>query len=150
LDDSQQFSGTVFGLSTTGTNSLDLSDISFINPTSTTAKYSNGVLTVTDGTHTTTIALAGNYTGQSFVTSSDGHNGTTVIDPDPPMPQAAWASTLLGSMFLAHGGTVAPADMFAAGGAREPWAVVKPPAAGSAPGGYVPGSDTFWPAPFKV
>ena len=100
LDDTRQFSGTVSGLATTGANSIDLSDISFVNTKVTTAQFNNGVLTVTDGTHTATIALAGNYTGQTFVTSSDGHNGTTVIDPSPstPDPFAAWTSTSAGGM----------------------------------------------------
>jgi hypothetical protein len=39
------------------------------------------VLTVTDGTHTAHIHLAGNYSGSTFTTSSDGHGGTTVVDP---------------------------------------------------------------------
>jgi hypothetical protein len=129
LDDSQQFEGTVFGLSTAGTNTLDLSDISFINSTATTANYNNGVLTVTDGTHSATIALAGDYTGQTFLTSSDGHNGTLVIDPDPPGLPATSASTVLGSMLLTEGR--APIMLFSA-----TYAETAPPNMAPASGGF--------------
>jgi hypothetical protein len=36
---------------------------------------------VTDGTHTATIALSGNYLASSFVASNDGHGGVDIIDP---------------------------------------------------------------------
>jgi hypothetical protein len=36
---------------------------------------------VTDGTHTANIALLGNYLASTFVTSSDGHGGTAIVDP---------------------------------------------------------------------
>ena len=42
---------------------------------------SGGVLTVTDGTHTAHIHLAGDYTASTFVAASDGHGGTIVTDP---------------------------------------------------------------------
>src|SRR6516165_3460407 len=42
---------------------------------------SGGTLTVTDGSHTANIALLGNYIASTFVTSSDGHGGTNVVDP---------------------------------------------------------------------
>jgi len=69
------------GLAANGSNALDLSDISFISTATTTATFNSGTLTVTDGTHVATIALTGNYTNGTFVTSSDGHNGTNVVDP---------------------------------------------------------------------
>ncbi|HEY2177063.1 MAG TPA: hypothetical protein VGH15_00650 [Caulobacteraceae bacterium] len=84
LGHSVSYKGKVSGLSTTGASSLDLSDITFTSGT-TKATYSgtttSGTLTVTDGTHTTHIALLGNYVGHVFSVSSDGHGGTTVIDP---------------------------------------------------------------------
>jgi len=83
LTDSQAYAGTITGFSKTGTTSLDLGDIAF--GTTTKATYSgtttSGVLTVTDGTHTAKIKLAGNYTASAFTVSSDGHGGTTVVDP---------------------------------------------------------------------
>ena len=48
---------------------------------------SPGTLTVSDGTHTASIALLGNYSLANFTASSDGHGGTSVIDP--PLPQAS-------------------------------------------------------------
>jgi hypothetical protein len=41
-------------------------------------------LTVSDGGRTASIALLGNYSLGNFTVSSDGHGGTTVVDP--PLP----------------------------------------------------------------
>jgi choice-of-anchor C domain-containing protein len=81
LDNSSSFSGTVAGLA--GQDTLDLRDV---NPaTVQTPTYSGsssgGTLTVTDGSHTAKIALLGNYLASTFVTSSDSHGGTAVVDP---------------------------------------------------------------------
>ena len=48
---------------------------------------SGGTLAVTDGTHTANIALLGNYLASTFVTSSDGHGGTSVVDPPSVLNQ---------------------------------------------------------------
>jgi hypothetical protein len=84
LAKSQAYTGQVTGLSKTGTSSLDLLDIAFASGT-TKATFSgttaSGTLTVTDGTHTAKITLIGDYVGHTFTTSSDGHGGTTVVDP---------------------------------------------------------------------
>ncbi|MGI9170806.1 MAG: hypothetical protein ACR2FH_11650, partial [Caulobacteraceae bacterium] len=48
-----------------------------------------GVLTITDGTHTARIDLRGDYLGDVFTATSDGHGGTRVVDP------AAAAAALL-------------------------------------------------------
>jgi hypothetical protein len=40
-----------------------------------------GTLTVSDGTHTAHIVLPGSYSLGNFTPTSDGHNGTTVVDP---------------------------------------------------------------------
>jgi hypothetical protein len=40
-----------------------------------------GKLHVTDGTNSADIALIGNYMASVFVASSDGHSGTSVVDP---------------------------------------------------------------------
>jgi hypothetical protein len=42
---------------------------------------SGGTLHVTDATHTANIGLLGNYLASTFTTSSDGHGGTSVVDP---------------------------------------------------------------------
>jgi large repetitive protein len=80
LAQSLQFGGTIVGLAASGANALDLADIGFISGT-TKANFSGGTLTVTDGTHNAHIVLAGDYTGHTFVTSSDQSGGTKVVDP---------------------------------------------------------------------
>jgi hypothetical protein len=83
LDNSQNFTGTVAGLALG--NYLDLTDIPYV--ASKTPGYTpnsgntGGTLSVTDGTHTTNIALLGNYLASSFVSSSDSHGGTLIHDP---------------------------------------------------------------------
>ncbi|OKO90678.1 hypothetical protein AC629_04245 [Bradyrhizobium sp. NAS80.1] len=42
---------------------------------------SPGTLTVSDGTHTASVALLGNYSLANFTAASDGHGGTSVVDP---------------------------------------------------------------------
>ena len=81
LDDSLGFSGTVTGLS--GQDTLDLKDIAFatVHTPTYSGTSTGGTLTVTDGTHTATIALSGNYLTSSFVASNDGHGGVDIIDP---------------------------------------------------------------------
>jgi hypothetical protein len=81
LDSASSFSGTVAGLA--GQDTLDLRDITA--GASATVNYSGdaygGTLKVTDGTHGANIALLGNYLASTFVASSDGHGGTSIIDP---------------------------------------------------------------------
>ena len=92
LEDSVAYTGKVVGLSNTGTNSLDLRDITFTSGV-TKATYSgttaSGTLTVTDGTHTAHIQLIGNYTtAGAFVLSSDTFGGTSIVDPQHSTPAA--------------------------------------------------------------
>jgi hypothetical protein len=80
LYDSLSFTGSVTGM--TGRDTLDLRDL---NPGAVqTPTYlgtsSAGTLTVSDGIHTANIALSGDYLGSTFVASSDGHGGTSVIE----------------------------------------------------------------------
>ncbi len=70
-------------------DSIDLEDIGYAFAT-TFATYSGttagGTLTVTDGTHTTKLTLSdltGDYTAANFVTATDGHGGTAVIEAAP-------------------------------------------------------------------
>ena len=81
LDNSSSFAGTVAGLADQDT--LDLRDINFasVHTPTYSGNSSSGTLTVTDGTHSANIALLGNYLASSFVTSSDGHGGTNIVDP---------------------------------------------------------------------
>jgi len=79
---SRLYSGTINGFATAGADSLDLADVAFTGATKATfsGNASNGVLTVTDGTHTAHISLHGNYTGVTFLAATDGQGGTMVTD----------------------------------------------------------------------
>jgi hypothetical protein len=78
---SSGFGGTVAGM--TGQDTIDFADI---DPTKVqqpiySGSVSGGTLTVTDGSRIANVALLGNYMASTFVTSSDGHGGTNVVDP---------------------------------------------------------------------
>ena len=62
---------------------IDFADIDFsdVQQPSFSGDASGGMLTVTDGAHAANIALLGNYLASTFVASSDGHGGTSVVDP---------------------------------------------------------------------
>ena len=81
LDSSSSFTGTVAGLA--GLDTLDLRDVNPATVQSPTysGSASGGTLTVTDGSHIAKIELLGNYLASTFVTSSDGHGGTAIVDP---------------------------------------------------------------------
>jgi hypothetical protein len=81
LDNSASFAGTVAGM--TGQDSLDLTDIdpTKVQQPTFSGDSSGGTLTVTDGAHSTNIALLGYYMASVFVAQSDGHGGTSVTDP---------------------------------------------------------------------
>jgi hypothetical protein len=96
LADSQGYSGTIAGFSKTGGTTLDLRDIGFVS--STEATWSRGILTVTDGTHTAHIKLAGNFAGSNFTAGSDGHGGVLVTDPAGALFAQAVAGGLQGAM----------------------------------------------------
>jgi hypothetical protein len=118
LAQSSAYAGTISHFSTTGTTSLDLEDIAFGGTTM--ATYSgtaaSGVLTVSDGTHTAHIKLAGNFTASTWSLSSDGHGGTTVVDPTTPSAApltSAIAAFAPGPAGLAtRGGSIGHGDPF--------------------------------------
>ncbi len=78
---SQDYSGAVFGFSSTGGTSLDLRDIGFVGAgeASFSGTASKGVLSVSDGAHTAKIILVGDYLGTTFTASSDGGGGTSIV-----------------------------------------------------------------------
>ncbi|MEO8927574.1 MAG: hypothetical protein ABI306_10480, partial [Caulobacteraceae bacterium] len=100
LAHSQSYGGTIAGLSKTGGTALDLADIAFKNAGEATfsGTKSGGVLTVTDGTHTAHINLAGDYTASTFVAASDGHGGTMVVDPKAKTPSLAQTHSFIAAM----------------------------------------------------
>jgi hypothetical protein len=101
LAQSTAYGGTITGFSKLGTTQLDLLDIGFVAGV-TKATYAGtttaGTLTVTDGTHTAHIKLAGNYLASTFVVANDNHGGTLIHDPTAPaLPSpAAMASAMAG------------------------------------------------------
>ena len=77
LAQSQGYAATISGFSRAGGTSLDLRDIGFVSARE--ASFSGGVLTVSDGTHTAHINLAGElYSARRFIAASDGHGGVVV------------------------------------------------------------------------
>ncbi|HZL01448.1 MAG TPA: hypothetical protein VFC47_16295, partial [Caulobacteraceae bacterium] len=92
----QTYGGTISGLSSLGIDALDLDDIAFIAGT-TRATFvgttSGGTLTVTDGSHTASIKLSGDYLGTTFtVSAGPGGVGTRIVDTRP----IHWASQVSG------------------------------------------------------
>ena len=82
LDKPSTFNGVVFNFSGNGTLSgSDQIDLKGINFNTVQDSYSNGVLTVTDGTHSAALDFNGSYTLANFKFASDGSGGTIVYDP---------------------------------------------------------------------
>ncbi len=81
LDNPASFAGTVAGM--TANDTIDFTNLNpnTIQTPSFAGTSSGGTLTVTDGTRTDQVALLCNYLASTFVASSDGHGGTSVIDP---------------------------------------------------------------------
>jgi hypothetical protein len=98
LAQSQAYANTITGFSTTGATSLDLGDIGFVSPgeASFSGTAASGVLTVTDGTHTGSLTLEGDYLAATFVASSDGPGGTEVVAQAAARPAHALVSAMAG------------------------------------------------------
>jgi hypothetical protein len=112
LAKSQTYAATISGFSLTGGTSLDLADIAFTSGKTKATFVENGaktsaVLTVTDGTHTSHITLAGNFSASTFTVSSDGHGGTKVVDPTGA--SAPHFVAAMAAMGAAAGGSTPPA-----------------------------------------
>jgi hypothetical protein len=84
LDNSASFAGTISGY--WSHDKLDLSDISAATATlAYSANQTGGVLSVTDGTHTGTLALLGQYSATTFILGADTQGGAlvTLVDNGP-------------------------------------------------------------------
>jgi trimeric autotransporter adhesin len=85
LDQSGAFTGTVGGF--TGYAAIDLADIVDANATlgyAANANGTGGVLTLSDGAHTASLALLGQYAAAAdFATAADQNGGTVVTLSDP-------------------------------------------------------------------
>jgi hypothetical protein len=91
IDNSSTFSGSIAGQLAIG-DVIDLADVTAGGSAALaySGNYSPGTLTVSDVTHTAHIGLLGNYSLANFTLSSDGHGGTSVIDPPlSPSPASA-------------------------------------------------------------
>jgi hypothetical protein len=82
LDSPATFNGVIFDFtgngSLSGSDQIDLKGINFNSVNDT---YTNGMLTVTDGTHSAALDFNGSYTLANFKFASDGSGGTIVYDP---------------------------------------------------------------------
>ena len=83
LKDPASFTGTIAGL--TGTDAIDLANIDWATAQLGRVTYNASTnittLVITDGQHTDTIQLIGDYTSSTWTFSSDGMGGTLVVDP---------------------------------------------------------------------
>jgi hypothetical protein len=84
LAQASAFTGTISGWQ--ADDSVDLGDILFSDGVTSFAYAQNsgntgGTLTVSDGTHTASLSLLGQYSAADFALSSDGHGGTLISDP---------------------------------------------------------------------
>jgi hypothetical protein len=105
IDHSLAFTGAITGLA--GADALDLVDVSYGGSTTATflGNTTGGTLTVSDGVHTASIALNGNYLSSSWTLSSDGNGGTTVVDP---IAANNWKELKIGAGGFLSGIDVAP------------------------------------------
>ncbi len=115
LAQSQAYTGQVSGFAARSKTQLDLRDIAFVSAgeVSFSGTSTSGVLTVTDGSHTASITLIGDYVGWAFTAVSDGQGGTLVLDPEKSHPASASAGS---SPFPTHGFVAAMAGLGNAAG----------------------------------
>ena len=83
LKDPASFTGTIAGL--TGTDAIDLANIDWATAQLGRVTYNASTnittLVITDGQHTDTVQLIGDYTSSTWTFTSDGKGGTLVVDP---------------------------------------------------------------------
>jgi hypothetical protein len=88
LGDPAGFSGTIAGFSAN-----DVIDL--LNTAVTGFTYANSTLTLSNGsTVVAALTLSGAYSQSSFMTVSDGHGGTDIVDPRSVSKSAAASSQL--------------------------------------------------------
>lgn len=110
IDHALAFAGQILGL--TGSDALDLADVSYGAKTTATfsGNVNGGTLTVTDGAHAAHISLQGDYLKSGWTLSSDGHGGTVVVDPTlgptilPGYPDASTTGVPAGVTLTPHNG----------------------------------------------
>ena len=85
--DTSSFGGSISGLF--AGDQIDLATIGY-GP-DTTASYSGGILTVTDGTHSIELNLVGDYSGAHFAGSADGNGTLITLNANDDLPIVAAA-----------------------------------------------------------
>ena len=81
LDQPSTFDGVIYNFTGTGKlSSSDQIDLKGINFNSVSDSYSNGVLTVSDGTHSAALDFNGAFSLANFKFASDGSGGTILYD----------------------------------------------------------------------
>ncbi|WP_375314889.1 hypothetical protein WHZ77_09065 [Bradyrhizobium sp. A5] len=98
LDQSSGLIGSISGWQ--DNDYIDLGDILFDEGSTSLAFVRNedndgGALVVSDGSHTATLNLLGQYSAADFALSSDGHGGTLISNP-AAVPEAELAPALHG------------------------------------------------------
>ena len=92
LDSPSTFDGVIYDFTGNGMpSSSDQIDLKGINFNSVSDSYSNGVLTVTDGTHSAALDFNGSFTLANFKFASDGSGGTILYDPPGSAAQGSTA-----------------------------------------------------------
>ena len=90
LDSPSTFDGVIYNFTGTGSlSSSDQIDLKGINFNSVSDSYSNGVLTVTDGTNSAALDFNGSFTLANFKFASDGSGGTIFTIRRGRRPRAA-------------------------------------------------------------
>ena len=119
LDKSLNFSGMISGFGANGGNALDLRDVAYVDSSEATfsGNAHGGVLTVTDGTHTASLQLKGDFLTTQFIAASDGQGGVIVTDATAPSPHA-FVSAM--AQIAADGGTGGAPAGFLAGVTHSP------------------------------
>lgn len=80
LNDAADFHGAISGFG--AGNSIDLRSVAYNPLTGPSLQYvagkTGGLLTVSDGAHTASLAMVGLYSGSGFIVGSDGHDGSLI------------------------------------------------------------------------
>jgi hypothetical protein len=107
LDQPSTFSAEIFGFTGNGTLSgSDQIDLKGINYNTIQDSYTNGLLTVTDGSSDTAkLNFNGSYVLANFAFASDGDGGTIVYDP-PVSPSSTAAGPSISSATIGIGATL--------------------------------------------
>jgi hypothetical protein len=111
LAQSQSYVNSINGFQAGGADKLDLGDIGFVGSgqATYTGTATGGVLTVSDGAHTASIHLLGDYLTDRFVSASDGAGGVDVVAMAAGGASAHGFATAMAAFGPPAGGQASPA-----------------------------------------